>query len=62
MSYIFYLSILVHHYEIEHDHQWKYILVSFRSIAFFRNLVYILQRHVGACHFLIWFLSSAKVI
>ncbi len=30
MSYIFDLSILVLHCEIEHDHKWKYILVSFR--------------------------------
>ncbi len=49
------LSILVHHCEIEHDHQMKIYLVSFRSTAFYCNLVYLLQRHFGSCHFLIWF-------
>ncbi len=62
ISYIFELSILVHHCEIEHDHEWKYILVSFRSTAFYSNLVHILQRHFGPCHFLIWFLNWANVI
>ncbi len=56
------LSILVHHCEIEHDHKWKYILVRFRSTAFYSNLVYILQRHFVPCHYLIWFLNSANVI
>ncbi len=36
---------MVHHCEIEHDHKWKYILVSFRSTAFQSNFVHILQRH-----------------
>ncbi len=38
------------------------ILVSFRSTAFYSNLVHILKRHFGRCHFLIWFLNSANVI
>ncbi len=41
---------------------WKYILVSFRSAAFYSNLVHILQRQFGPCHFLIWFLNSSNVI
>ncbi len=35
--------------------------MSFRSTAFYSNLVHILQRHLGPCHFLIWFLNSANV-
>ncbi len=38
--------------------QWKYVLVSFRSTAFYSNLIHILQRHFGPCHFLISFLNS----
>ncbi len=55
-------SILVHHCEIEHDHKWKYILVSFRSTAFYSNLVHILQGDFDPCHFFIWFLNSANII
>ncbi len=52
-----------HHCEIEHDHQMKILmLVSFRSTAFYSNLVHILQRYLGPCHVLIWFLNSANVI
>ncbi len=36
--------------------------MSFRSTAFYSNLVHILQRHLGYVHFLIWFLNSTNVI
>ncbi len=36
--------------------------MSFRSTAFYSNLVHILQRHFSPCHFLIWFLNLANVI
>ncbi len=32
---------------------WKYILVSFRSTAFYSNLVHILQRHFGSSEYCI---------
>ncbi len=40
ISYIFDFSILVHHWEIEHDHQVKIYLVSFRSTGLYSNLAH----------------------
>ncbi len=41
---------------------WPQMKIYFWSTAFYSNLVHILQRHLGPCHFLICFLNSANVI